>query len=59
MDIPQPFYGRLNMPIQQIELEEVTMVEVSDIELEKSIGLAFTTTTACFTNSYCGTNGAG
>ena len=47
------------MPIQQIELEEVTMVEVSDIELEKSIGLAFTTTTACFTNSYCGTNGAG
>ena len=47
------------MPLQQIELEEVTMVEVSDIELEKSIGLAFTTTTACFTNSYCGDNGAG
>ena len=58
MDSPQPI-GDTNMPVQMIELEEVAMVEVSDIELEKSIGLAFTTTTACFTNSYCGDNGAG
>ena len=27
--------GRLNMPVQQIELEEVAMIEVSDDLLEK------------------------
>ena len=55
MGIPQT-YRRLNMPVQMIELEEITMLETSDDALEKSIGMAFTTSTVCFTNAYCGGN---
>ena len=53
MDGPQT-YRRLTMPVQMIELEEVTMLETSDDALEKSIGMSFTTSTVCFTNAYCG-----
>jgi hypothetical protein len=36
-DIPQP-NGDTNMPVQMIELEEVTMVETSDDALEALVG---------------------
>ena len=38
MDSPQPI-GDINMPVQQIELEEVTMVDVGDDILEASSGV--------------------
>jgi hypothetical protein len=52
MDGPQT-YRRYNMPVQQIELEEVQMFEVSDAALESaSAGREFTglndTTGCCF-----------
>ena len=34
------------MPVQMIELEEVTMVETSDESLEASVGVKFTNGTA-------------
>ena len=39
MDGPQP-YRRLEMPVQMIELEEVTMVETSDDALEAAVNAA-------------------
>jgi len=36
VDSPQT-YGRLNMPVQMIELEEVQTIEVSDEALELSL----------------------